>query len=226
MLCAVVAFAQNVRPVPVGPPPGGEASLQTILNGIYGCTGCINAATNQQTTALWMLPGIPTQTIAPVLQAAYAADGDAVGLYTGNNLVRIFNPTAPAGISAGVQFNLNGTIDVFSTFANCTAGYVNCNTFTGISQGSFGFFMTDTTTGNTFFTEDSRNPNIIKRARALAYQQASNDRWAIAFEDGTDFDYNDRVISVESIVAVPEPGAVMLFGTVLALCATKLRRRK
>jgi hypothetical protein len=29
-----------------------------------------------------------------------------------------------------------------------------------------------------------------------------------------------------SVSSVPEPGAVMLFGTVLALCASKLRRRR
>jgi hypothetical protein len=37
---------------------------------------------------------------------------------------------------------------------------------------------------------------------------------------------NNGLFSVDgSVSSVPEPGAVMLFGTVLALCASRLRRR-
>ena len=42
----------NSRPVVVGPPAGGEVSLQSILNGIFG-VGVVNAATDQQTAGMW-----------------------------------------------------------------------------------------------------------------------------------------------------------------------------
>lgn len=217
-LCAVTVFADanNVRPVGVNVIANGEDSLQTILNQIYSCSGCISAASNQQTAALWSITGTPPGVVTvPMMQAKYASNGDPVGIYTGNTLVPIFTAGAVFGNFANVQFLTANSIEI-SGGAN-----INSGTFTGISQNSFGFYMDSN--GTDLFTEDSRNGGT---ARALAYVKASNDRWAIAFEDGNDFDYNDRVISVESIEAVPEPGAIVLFGTVLVLGATRLRRRK
>jgi len=224
-------FAQNTRPVLIAAPPAGEASLQTILDGIYGCTGCVSATANQSTAGFWDLAGNPPVTTGPVLKATYAAASDAVGLYTTTStLIDIFTGIAGTGTTADVQFNLDGTITIYSTPGNCSSGYVNCGTFSGISQGGFGFYMTGN--GATYYTQDYLNPKSTTpfptepttQARALSYVNPVNDRWAMAFEDGTDFDYNDRVISVESITAVPEPVSLIVFGTVLALCATKLRR--
>jgi hypothetical protein len=234
LLCAVVAGVvafgapvdpTNSRPVTINPPAGAEASLQSILDTLYGCTGCINAATDQQSAGEWAEPGTPPQVISPVIQATYTAGGDAVGIWSGTDstaltLVDIFTATAPTGTTASILFNADGSISIFSTAASC-AGSVNCGDFTGITQSAFGFYLQQGP--NTYYTADSLNGGT---AYAVAYQQAATDKWAIAFEDGTDFDYNDRVISVESIVGVPEPGALLLLGTLATLCAGIIRRRK
>lgn len=225
--------ATNTRPVGVNGPPPGENSLQSYLDHVYGCTDCVDAKTAQQTAALWMEPGLPPQQIAPIIVAHDAANGDPFGIFSGTDtttatLVDIFLSGAPGGSSApsaSLRFNANGTITISDTTggSTCAADFVNCGTFSGINQGSFGFFINSN--GTNLFTSDSANPALGgSQAHALAYVGAG-DKWTLAFEDGTDFDYNDRIVSIESIVPVPEPASVVLFGSLLILFATGLRRR-
>src|SRR5436305_931680 len=45
----------NNRPVAVATAPtNGSASLQSILNTIYGCNGCVNVQTDQQDAAMFI----------------------------------------------------------------------------------------------------------------------------------------------------------------------------
>jgi hypothetical protein len=233
MLCAITAFgitpaSFNPRPVTINPSPGSELSLQTILNNIYACSGCVNANTDQQSAALWEDPG-SFATVAPVLQATFASDHDEVGMFSGPDStllqrIAIFNgASAIDGDTASIRFNSDGTITI-TAGAGTTASHINEGTFSGINQMSFGFYLQDLTAGGIYYTSDNLNPGDV--ARAVTYQHGLTDRWAIAFEDGTDFDYNDRVMSIESITAVPEPASVVLFGSLLVLCASRLRRRK
>jgi hypothetical protein len=214
VVVSVGAFADNVRPVTIV--NGSEPSLQSILNNIYG-NGVINADTNQQTAGTWFLPGTPPIGTLPILYAYYAGDSDSVGLYTGGTKVGIFTGGALAGTSASIMFNTGGTITIAG---DCTQ--VNCGTFSGIDQNLFGFYLTDNTAGGTFYTQDSLNGGT---ARALTYVNPLTDRWTIAFNEGSDQDFNDRVITVESIVATPEPGSVMLLGAGLMFFARKRNKK-
>ena len=229
-LCVFTVVAANVRPVTVNSPPVGEQALQDILDSIYGCTGCVSAANDQSTAAYWELPGTPPQQTAPMIKAVNAAAGNAIGIYTDPaNRIPIFTIASFAGSSATVKFETDGSIDIFDTTGgggSCATDGINCGNFTGINQHDFGFVLiTNNAGGHIYYTDDSLNLGP-DQARALAYQQALTDRWVLAFEDGTDFDYNDKVMSIESIVAMPEPASVILFGTLLVLCASGLRRRR
>ncbi|MGC8793320.1 MAG: DUF4114 domain-containing protein, partial [Bryobacteraceae bacterium] len=72
------------------------------------------------------------------------------------------------------------------------------------------------------------NPN--RAPQVLAFRKTGSNTWFLAFEDqlvggGSDQDYNDFVMKVESIVPVPEPAAILLVGSVLLLVGRRLRAR-
>jgi len=91
-----------------------------------------------------------------------------------------------------------------------------------IDWNNFGFYLEETTTtGNTFYSQSALNAG----ADMLAVYDVANDGYTnlwgsdliLAWEDivNGDSDYNDMVIGVRDISAVPLPAAVWLFGSAL-----------
>jgi len=89
-----------------------------------------------------------------------------------------------------------------------------------VDSSAFGFYLQSG--DNSFYTVDSLNQGC---ARAVTYQQGPTTNWAIAFEDGSDGDFNDGILKVESVQPVPEPGSLVLFGAGLLGAARAVRRR-
>jgi hypothetical protein len=112
------------------------------------------------------------------------------------------------------------------------------------SFSEFGFFLESKKDG-TFYTQSSLNPD--KSQQAVVYEGDGEtkfqdefggifeeDEFIIAFEDVlrtgdrpyNDSDFNDMVVKVGSVAAVPEPSAVAALGVVGGLMAFARRRRQ
>ncbi len=232
----------NVRPVAVNDPSpaAGEASVSQIVECIFsaGCTDPSTkmdnpayAVSGQSSVGQFSVATSPS-TIIPTLAFEYTAASDSLGIWSGTDssavsMVKLFNANSTGvndggATSAGLQFNSNGSVTVFGN--DCSK--VNCGTFTGINPFSFGFYLNNGS--QSFFTEDSLNPN--GGAQALTYTDGMTN-WAVAFEDirlnnGSDKDYNDAVLKVESVTgAAPEPGTLLMLGAGLLAVAGVGRRR-
>jgi hypothetical protein len=135
------------------------------------------------------------------------------------------------GTSAILQWRPSGTLSVTGLAANdndpspCGTG-VNCKTgITGITSSAFGFYVQNGA-GERFYTLDSQNASGTPQA--LSYYHNSD--WIIAFNDvlvqgGSLGAFNNVVVDIQSITALPEPRSIILLGTTLLLVCGACRRK-
>jgi hypothetical protein len=211
----------------------GPDSLQNILNTIFSTTpaaGGPNALTDQTPFSMWTT-ATAGFVVSPVLQFQQDCAGCSYGIWSGTDTTSIskatlFSGTDPAlTITSGfpdeasVYWSTTGTTSG-EIISHASAGW-SLTPFSGIDRNDFGFYLAQG--GNTYYTADALNGGT---ARALTYQNGNSTNWAIAFDGGTNNNFNDGVLSVESLDAtMPEPGTLALFGSGLVVGIGKLRRR-
>ncbi|MGH9410985.1 MAG: hypothetical protein ACRD1V_16195, partial [Vicinamibacterales bacterium] len=90
-LCAAPALASPINPInsnpPVNPAIGDGPGMQSMLDSIYGCTGCVNALTGQSSAGEWQLQGSTGKTFDADLQFEFAgnASSNAFGIWSGTD---------------------------------------------------------------------------------------------------------------------------------------------
>ena len=220
--------ANDPTPSVINPAPGVEANLQTIADNLFG-PGHINVVTGQSSAGMFSSATPSAASSIPTLIAEFTANAatQVFGIWFGtdtSNVVRydLILGGATAGRAAGITISGN-TLEVFSS--NC--GVVNCGSFSNalVNPSSFGFYFRANTNTPNYHTLDQLNAGTPDD-RVVAFQDGGTTNWLFAYEDGTDFDYNDMAVKVESIVAVPEPETYALMLAGLGVMGYMHRRRK
>jgi len=218
--------------------PGSETPLQTILNNItVGGTSSVNVNNDQVAPdGRWMVTGTGNASATMIIEIAGYANINSFGVYNGSNFATLFTGPAVQGDRASLYVFSNGDIGVFQQFSG------TYTTYSGFLTGSdFGFFMMSN--GNTWFSEDARNSD--QSDHMVSFQGKgdlvqlpggytgswSSSEYILGWEDlnlsGSDRDYNDMVVMVESVqpIPVPEPGTMLLLGSGLIGLASLGRKK-
>ena len=190
--------------------------LQTYLNS----TGeSINALTDQVNAQSWSTSASGNSVFTLMVEYAGNAAGNAIGVYNTDDvapaLFEVFPGAASQGWHALISFS--GTQLVVYLFDGANA-MISFTTYNGVHPGSFGFYLAGP--GGTFYSQDGRNAGLNAQILTYAGTAVNYGEWWLCFEDvslsnGSDADFDDAIVIVESVVPVKTQAATL--GAVKAL---------
>lgn len=178
--------------------------LQNYFNGLGEA---INVYTDQlqAQTYVHSMSGNSGMTI--MIELAGNADQNTLGIYDATvaspTLYQVFPGAAAARWSAMVSFLASGDI-VVNLFDN-NAILQGTTTYSGANVDSVGFYLEGP--GGTFYSEDRRNGGDPQALMFQGTGQNFGDFWVcwedLHFNAGSDQDFNDEVLLIQSFAPVP-----------------------
>lgn len=221
-------------------------TLTAMTLGVAGLTGGSAQAGPAPLGDTWDVPGKPEYQVCVDLGATSCDLQDLLDVTVGAGLIDVvadqtgkewFTPLDDyitgslmfevAGFSNKNAFGIyNGKGDMMQLFGGPSSAPESKTVSLGedFSEG-FGFYLTNKK--GTFYSQSAKNPGGDQQA--LVYKGINDHEFIIAFEDlvldDSDADYNDFVVTVGAIEAVPEPSMLLGLG-VLGASFWSVRRRR
>lgn len=229
---ALAAMAASLMTASALATPVSGSSLQTALT---SAGAAVDVNNDQVADSYWMI-GSSTVAVTNILfEFAGFANSTAFGVFDMNDVSNKLQVYGGAASPGAIALIANSTVSGGRQF--CTAPLFSSPTCTVFNGGQFGFYLQ--TESGTFYSDTKLNDDNFDHL--VAYQgnySGSNpsyingspwlaNEYVLAWEDlwgGGDADYDDFVVLVESVVSVPEPTTLGLFG--LGLMVLGLRARK
>jgi len=162
-----------------------------------------SVALTSQADAALRVPQVPVSGVA--LQNYFNSIGESINVQTDQDATQTWSHTSSgttthsllletSNVGNNTFGQYNGSDVAPGVYPIIAGGSV---TFGGVQNNNFGYALT--TPGGFFWSQDARNVGGLPRALVYRGTGANAGTWFICFEDGTDNDFDDTIVLMESV---------------------------